>query len=1029
MKQHDQKDDIADSASPAALSAALESVLGVMGAFAWSYDMKSSKFLSVDFEGEMFLGYTRDEWGSLQLWPGHIHPEDRTHVVSKRMAAHTNGKVLDVEYRLRCKNDSYVWVRELSGLAELNSAAFVTKGILCNVNEAHGARGLAPEREYQYRRLLDSMPDAFLIEQDNTIVFANPAAERMLELESGSSLIGRKADSIFVDSHHARARHDSLTRGGRKDCTSNEVVQALSGHKFDAELVSCLTLWRNREAIQTVVRDLSWLNKVLELLRDERNLMKLILDNIGDGVCLVDSDGMIKSTNLALTQMFGMNDAAFFGRTAHELFHAIGDEEETTPDVCPICARQAAGELFQFEKTFARDADGASVILRFENTPIFNAGQPYGSVVTIRDLTEELKTQAEIDKLTLAIEQNPVAIQITDLDGRIEYANPTFCSVTGQRAEDLYGRISPFFDGAVVGDDAARDVLQQLRTTRTWEGDFEEFQTADRRYWIRGVVTPMKDTHGNVNYFVGMYRDMTDEKYAAALQKATESKVSVIFESLGNAILIVSENGRIQNTNPAAMQLVGYDDQALRGLHVGSIVPGVNLEDHASAVNGRHLRSGRETVAVTRNGRQIPVILTVAEMPEPEWAYTDRRTRRRRSYICTVQDISEQRNAQNAIENAHKMEALGQLTGGLAHDFNNLLGIVIGNLDLAQEESEDQPDLHSFVTTAQRAALRGAELTRSLLDFSRSSTVNTENLNVNDVVGELEQLMLPALTARITVKKSLENDLWHVNLSRSEFLSALMNLALNARDAMPAGGTVTVSTRNVDNLTPMPVAVGICPPGQYVAIEVADTGEGMDENTLGKMFEPFYTTKEKGKGTGLGLSTVFGFVHRANGVIDVRSKPGEGTAITLLVPRASASIGLEESVPSVQGRGKHGEGELLVVDDEPELASFCQSTLERSGYVVHVAANGADALEVLRDNPQITTMITDVVMPGEFDGIDLCGEVAKVNGRIKIILTTGYAEKLDGNAPLPGNCYDLIRKPFRGRQLLEVVDRVTSTSV
>ncbi|MBO6950105.1 MAG: PAS domain S-box protein [Rhodospirillales bacterium] len=1020
---------VEDTASLNQLLDGPSSVLGVLNALAWSYDLKSSRFLDIDFAGETFLGYTRAEWGSLQLWPSHIHPDDRSHVVSRRMAAHTNGKGLDVEYRIRCKDESYVWVRELSGLASQNETGFITKGILCDVTESHGTRGLAPEREYQYRKLLDSMPDAFLIEQDNTIVFANPAAERMLEVESGYSLIGREADKIFVDLHHAQARYDALTRGGRKVCTSNESVQALSGHLFDAEIVSCLTVWRDRKAIQTVVRDLSWLNKVLELLRDERNLMKLILDHIGDGVCLVDADGMIKSTNPPLSEMFGITEPAFFGRTAHELFHAIGDEVGTSPDTCPICAKQKAGEFFQFEKTFARDADGASVILRFENTPIFNADQPYGSVVTVRDLTEELKSQAEIDKLTLAIEQNPIAIQITDLDGKIEYANSNLCSVTGRTAEDLHGRISPFFDGAVVGSDVAGDVMRQLKSTQTWNGEFQDFEGAGRRYWIRGVVTPMKDKNGKVNYLVGMYRDMTDEKYAEALQKATEGKVSVIFESLGNAILIVSENGRIQNSNPAATQLFDYDNQALEALEIGDIVPGISVEDYSAASLRRQLRAGRETVAVTRSGRQIPVILTVAEMPEPEWAYTDRRTKRRRSFICTLQDISEQKNAQSAVENAHKMEALGQLTGGLAHDFNNLLGIVIGNLDLAKEESENQPDLQSFVTTAQRAALRGAELTRSLLDFSRSSTVNTENLDVNEVVSELEQLMLPALTARITVNKSLESDLWHVNLNRSEFLSALMNLALNARDAMPGGGTVTVSTRNVNNPAPTPVAVGICPPGHYVAIELADTGEGMDENTLGKMFEPFYTTKEKGKGTGLGLSTVFGFVHRANGVIDVQSKPGEGTVITLLVPRASKGGKAIDPETSAQGPGNHTEGELLVVDDEPELASFCQSTLERSGYVVHVAANGTDALQVLRDNPKITTMITDIVMPGEFDGIDLCGEVAKVNERIKVILTTGYAEKLDGSAPLPGNCYDLIRKPFRGRQLLEVVDRVTSISI
>lgn len=1012
------------------------SVMSILGAIAWEYDVKASSFSDVSFQGDSFLGYVRDEWMELELWPAHIHPDDRSHVVSRRMAAHTNGKGLDVEYRLRHKNGEYAWVRELSGLVRQTDREFVTKGILCDVTESHGARGLAPEREYQYRKLLESMPDAFLIEQDNTIVFANPAAERMFEVESGLSLIGRDADKVFVDTHHAQARIETLTKGGRKVCTSNEAVQSLSGHSFDAEIVSCLTVWRDRKAIQTVVRDLSWLNKVLELLRDERNLMKLILDHIGDGVCLIDAEGLVKSTNPPLVQMLGSSEAQFFGKSAHELFHNLDSNDRTNAEDCPLCARQAKGEFFQFEKSFVRESNGASIYLQFDNTPIFNADQPFGAVVTVRDLTVERESKAEIEKLTRAIEQSPISIQITDTVGRVEYANPQFCKLAGKPSNQLYGYISPLLDQRFITQEACDEIWARLAVGKTWEGEFDDRLADGRHWWIRGVVSPLKDNTGRVKHYVGMYSDITDEKYALALQKATENKIGVIFQAISNAILIVSEEGKVESFNPAGSRMFGYDHNAFGDLNITDILPEYDIK-HYLALSGRTAKSdegaeiqvGREFVGVTREGRQIPLIVSVAEMPEPEWEFEDRRQERRRSFICTLQDISEQKNAQSAMENAHKMEALGQLTGGLAHDFNNLLGIVIGNLDLAEEESEDDPDLHSFIGTAQRAALRGAELTQSLLDFSRSSTVNLEYMSANDVVGELEHLMQPALTARIKVSKELSPDLWPVALNRSEFLSALMNLSLNARDAMPSGGTLTLSTKNLDNHEPMPVAMGICPPGKYVVVEVADTGEGMDERTLGKMFEPFFTTKEKGKGTGLGLSTVFGFVHRANGLIDVQSKPGEGTVISVMLPRSTNEAGETELPPMATRPRNQSEGELLVVDDEPELAKFCKSTLQKSGYVVHLAANGVDALDVIRRNPKISTMITDVVMPGEFDGLELCGEVAKMNDRIKIILSTGYAEKLDGSTPLPGNCYELIRKPFRGRELLDVVDRVVAIRV
>ncbi|MBO6522078.1 MAG: PAS domain S-box protein [Rhodospirillales bacterium] len=617
-----------------------ESVMRILGAIAWEYDVKASKFIDVSFEGDEFFGYDHDEWLDLQLWPSHIHPDDRSHVVSRRMAAHTNGKGLDVEYRLRGKDDEYVWVRELSGLVRETEREFVTKGILCDVTESHGARGLAPEREYQYRKLLESMPDAFLIEQDNKIVFANPAAERMFEVETGLTLIGREADKVFVDTHHAQARIDTLTKGGRKVCTSNEAVESLSGHSFDAEIVSCLTVWRDRKAIQTVVRDLSWLNKVLELLRDERNLMKLILDHIGDGVCLIDSDGLIKSTNPPLVQMLGRSEAQFFGQSAHQRFHNLDQHGETSAEDCPLCARQRQGEFFQFEKSFVRGSDGASVYLQFDNTPIFNADQPFGAVVTVRDLTVERESKAEIEKLTRAIEQSPISIQITDTVGRVEYANPQFCKLAGKPTNDLYGRISPLLDQRFISQEACDEIWNRLAVGKTWEGEFDDRLADGRHWWIRGVVSPLKDNTGRVKHYVGMYSDITDEKYAVALQKATENKISVIFQAISNAILIVSEDGKVESFNPAGSRLFGYDHHAFGELNITDILPEYDIEHYlalsrraAGGDGGFEIQVGREIVGVTREGRQIPLIVSIAEMPEPDWEFEDRRKETRRSFI------------------------------------------------------------------------------------------------------------------------------------------------------------------------------------------------------------------------------------------------------------------------------------------------------------------------------------------------------------------------------------------------------------
>jgi signal transduction histidine kinase/CheY-like chemotaxis protein len=386
----------------------------------------------------------------------------------------------------------------------------------------------------------------------------------------------------------------------------------------------------------------------------------------------------------------------------------------------------------------------------------------------------------------------------------------------------------------------------------------------------------------------------------------------------------------------------------------------------------------------------------------------------------TAESLERQRAAidelSQKLTQSQKMEAMGQLTGGVAHDFNNLLTVILGNAEHLAEKLAAHKELHDIAASIASAAERGSDLTRSLLAFARKQPLMPRTIDIGRKIVGMEQLLRRTLGEHIECEFRLDENLWQASVDPGQLASALLNLVLNARDAMPSGGKLTVAVQNT-SLGESDVDVnGQTRPGDYVMVAVTDTGTGMTAEVAGRAFEPFFTTKEVGKGTGLGLSMVYGFAQQSGGAMQIRSEPGHGTAVRLFFPRAATRR--TSAAPSAGQQAKPtGSETILMVEDDDMVRSYVESELKALGYRVIVTRNGPAALAILRGPEKIHLLFADIVMPGGMFGTELAKEAARLRPDVKILLTSGHTEHPVDATDSRGRTVRILNKPYRRRDL------------
>jgi PAS domain S-box-containing protein len=472
-------------------------------------------------------------------------------------------------------------------------------------------------------------------------------------------------------------------------------------------------------------------------------------------------------------------------------------------------------------------------------------------------------------------------------------------------------------------------------------------------------------------------------------------------------------DGYFLNVNPAWTALLGWSEDEIKRLHVGELR---HPEDAPHSIEGRaRLAAGVPTVRMENRFRH--------KDGSWRWIYWTMTAEQGLIYVIGRHVTAEKEAAaalqrtQEQLAQAQKMEAIGQLTGGIAHDFNNLLMIVGGNAESLKRHIADPARLRA-IESIEHAASRGESLTRQLLSFSRRMALNPIVIDLGQRIAAFRDVLASSARGTVSLTLDIPPGIWPVTVDVSELELALVNVVVNARDAMPNGGAVTIAVRNVE-LGPADTPDGIA--GACVALSVADTGTGIAEDVLPKVFEPFFTTKEADAGTGLGLSQVYGFTRQAGGTVTLASRPGHGTTITLYLPRA-AGVPSEEPAPAAAEEIAGDHETILLVEDNPEVAEVGKTLLEELGYRVRAVESAAAALDILASGEDVALVFSDVVMPGQLDGVALARQIRRDYPEVKVLLTSGYATVAnDAERGFP-----ILRKPYRiaslGRALHETLE-------
>lgn len=524
--------------------------------------------------------------------------------------------------------------------------------------------------------------------------------------------------------------------------------------------------------------------------------------------------------------------------------------------------------------------------------------------------------------------------------------------------------------------------------------------------------------------------------------RVAESQISAILTIAADAIISLDEQFRITLFNEGATAILGYAADEVIGHPLDLLIP-----DRFHNVHRRHVAEfDAASVAARKMGERQEIFARRKDGSEfaAEASIAKHRVGGKKIYMVVLRDVTERKRAEealalanNALEKriaertrdleseirrreethtaliqAQRMEAFGQLTGGVAHDFNNLLTIITGNLELLADEVASET-ARTYLKRATDATDMGAALTKRLLTFARRRRLTPQVVDVNELVLGLTELLKRSLGEPIALTTLLAGKLWHTRADPSELENAILNLAINARDAMPTGGQLVIETRNV----PATEQEGSLADCDHVLISVTDTGEGMPSDVREKAFEPFFTTKEQGRGTGLGLSTVYGFAEQSGGQATLESEPGKGTTVNVYLPRVVATAETAAANPSEQIPLSENAETILVVEDNPEVRELTMQRVEGLGYVVCEAENGTAAIELLQDGEHVDLILSDIVMTGGLSGYDLARWVKTEKPGIPVVLTTGYAEEETKKDPAGLVDAPILRKPYGRAEL------------
>jgi hypothetical protein len=886
--------------------------------------------------------------------------------------------------------------------------------------------------EAKFRGLLEAAPDAIVgVEPDGRIALVNAQAERLFGY-GRDELVGQPVEILVPES--VRAVHPGHRTGYLADPAPRPMGAGMElagrrkdGTEFPAEISLSTLDTEDGRLVSAAIRDVS------ERKRAEAKFRGL-LEAAPDAVLGVEPDGRIALVNAQAERLFGYGRDELVGQPVEILVpdsargvhpgHRTGYLADPAPRPMgagmELAARRKDGTEFPAEISLST--------LEAEDGMLVSAA--------IRDVTERHRATEAQNRLASIVQSSHDAVISKTLDGVITSWNPGAERVYGYTAGEIVGRHAELLFPADLRAKEASLLARIACGERVEQYQTERIRKDGTLVMVSLTMSPIADAAGQIVGVATVSRDISERQRA-------EARFRGLLEAAPDAIVGVGPDGRIVLVNAQAERVFGYHRDELIGQPVEILVPDSGRRVHPAHrrryfadPDPRPMGAGMQLSARRKDGTEFPAEISLSALEAEHGVIvaasvrdvTDRLEAQAERERLKAQAERERLEAQ--LHQSQRLESLGHLAGGVAHDFNNLLAVILNYTAFVAEQvsaaaktgDEEWEAAQRDIEQVERAAERATRLTHQLLAFGRREVVRPEVLNLNQVVGEIEQLLRRTIGEHIELVTALDPDLWPVLADPGQIEQVLVNLAVNARDAMPAGGKLSIDTENTLVDPAYAAARPGLQPGRYVRLRVADTGTGMDRDTLARVFEPFFTTKPKGEGAGLGLATVYGIITQAQGHAQIYSEPGLGTTFTALLP-VTTELPAPVEVPAPVQRALGGET-VLVVEDEDAMREVTRRILARNGYQVITAATGAEALQLARHHStDIDLLVTDVVMP-QMLGKEVAEKIRRLRPAIRVLYMSGYAHPVLASQGTLDPGVTLIEKPFSEPTLLDKVREV-----
>ena len=885
------------------------------------------------------------------------------------------------------------------------------------------AEELLQQSEEKYRMLLDGVQDyaIFMLDPRGTVVSWSASAEHIKGF-TAEEIINHNFSRFFVPEDIKRGRPEEVLRMAASSGRHEEF--GMSVRKDGTEFLSNATYIALRDPAGNL-RGFSEICRDLTEHKESEAKYRGLLEAAPDAMVVVNQDGEIVLLNAQAEKQFGYRRDELLHQKVTNII-PVGFAERLIADGTRTAAEALAQQIGTGIELIGQRKDGSRFPIEIMLSPLESTE---GILVTaaIRDIAVRKDAEKHLEQMESRyrglMEAAPDGMVVVNQKGEIVLLNAQAENQFGYRRDELLGQkvtniIPKGFAERLIADGtrtAAEALAQQIGTGIELIGQRKDGSS----FPIEIMLSPLESTEGIL--VTAAIRNISVRKDAEEHLVQVESRYRGLMEAAPDGMVVVNQAGEIVLLNVQAEKQFGYRRDELLGQKVTNIIPkgfaerlvADALRTTAEAL-AQQIGTGIELIGQRKDGSSFPIEIMLSPLESAEGILV----------TAAIRDISERKQLARQLHQSQKMEAVGQLTGGIAHDFNNLLGVIIGNLDLLDRLVAGNEAAVKRVRTAQKAATRGADITRRLLVFSSNEELKPSVVLLGDSIQNTIELATRGLGPEIRITTHLDESVPPLFVDPAGLESALLNLVVNARDAMPKGGSIIIGSQlqELDDSHPV-VQAGDLKEGQYVCVRVTDTGHGMSKEVLERAFEPFFTTKQRNKGTGLGLAMVYGFVKQSGGTVRVYSELGLGTTVSFYLPLAG-SLSHPVPVDALAPLSAKLGGTVLVVDDEADLLEVALAYLAEMGFRAYEAIDGASALEVIARHGEIDLMVTDVVMPGGMNGVQLVQKALVLRPDLKIVYSSGFpAEALAEKSMLLVDA-PLLRKPYQRAEFNAIIHRV-----